>query len=127
MSPRARAAFTFGCLFLVLFPLAASSQNGSDIDQLALAQIAARPPRQAPAAPRERAKPRPKKIARRELPPLPVAAPTPPTEAAPKAQGLVAAVTLADMGFVNGLHFANLGGHRELYVPLPPPTPPSAI
>ncbi len=37
----------------------------------------------------------------------------------PKPAGLVAAVTLADIGFVNGVRFANLGGHRELFVPLP--------
>ena len=36
-----------------------------------------------------------------------------------KPSGLLAAVTLADIGFVNGLRFGNLGGHHELYVPLP--------
>ena len=33
--------------------------------------------------------------------------------------GPLAEVTLADIGFVNGVRFANLGGHRELFVPLP--------
>src|ERR1700728_4079906 len=33
--------------------------------------------------------------------------------------GLFAAVTLADVVFANGLRFANLGGHRELFLPLP--------
>jgi hypothetical protein len=33
--------------------------------------------------------------------------------------GPLAAITLADIGFVNGVRFANLGGHRELFVPLP--------
>ena len=32
---------------------------------------------------------------------------------------LVATVTLADIGFVNGFRFANLGGRREVFVPLP--------
>jgi hypothetical protein len=32
---------------------------------------------------------------------------------------LLSAVTLADIGFVNGLRFANLGGRRELFVPMP--------
>ena len=32
---------------------------------------------------------------------------------------LIAAVTLADIGFVDGFRFANLGGRRELFVPLP--------
>jgi cellulose synthase operon protein B len=64
------------------------------------------------------------------LPPLPPAshraqgAQTAATEQVPLAAaaqptGLVAAVTLADIGFVNGVHFANLGGHHELFVPLP--------
>ena len=39
--------------------------------------------------------------------------------AAPRSGGLLAEVTLADIGFVNGLRFANLGGHHELFVPLP--------
>ena len=38
---------------------------------------------------------------------------------APHSAGPLAEVTLADIGFVNGLRFANLGGHRELFVPLP--------
>ena len=46
---------------------------------------------------------------------MPVAAPA--TAAEPTR--LIAAVTLADIGFVNGLRFANLGGHHELFVPLP--------
>jgi cellulose synthase operon protein B len=33
--------------------------------------------------------------------------------------GPLAAITLSDIGFVNGVRFANLGGHRELFVPLP--------
>jgi hypothetical protein len=33
--------------------------------------------------------------------------------------GLIASITLADIGFVNGLRFANLGGHHDLFVPLP--------
>jgi hypothetical protein len=39
--------------------------------------------------------------------------------APPHAKGLVSAVTLADIGFLDGLRFANLGGRRELFVPLP--------
>jgi hypothetical protein len=46
----------------------------------------------------------------------PVAAPA----AAPVAPGdVLGAVTLADIGFVNGVHLANLGGYRDLFVPLP--------
>jgi hypothetical protein len=32
---------------------------------------------------------------------------------------LIAAITLADIGFINGFRFANLGGRREVFVPLP--------
>jgi hypothetical protein len=46
---------------------------------------------------------------------VPLAAPA----AAAQPTGLVAAVTLADIGFINGVRFANLGGHHELFVPLP--------
>ncbi len=38
---------------------------------------------------------------------------------APPPTDPLAEVTLADIGFINGLRFANLGGHRELFVPLP--------
>lgn len=47
------------------------------------------------------------------MPPAAMPAPAPPPS------GPLAEVTLADIGFVNGLRFANLGGHRELFVPLP--------
>jgi len=51
-------------------------------------------------------------VAAPPLPPL-----SPPAESRPGDP--VAEVTLADIGFGNGLRFANLGGHRELFVPLP--------
>ncbi|HUZ31913.1 MAG TPA: hypothetical protein VMV19_07395 [Xanthobacteraceae bacterium] len=38
---------------------------------------------------------------------------------APRSSELTSAVTLADIGFVNGLRLSNLGGHQELFVPLP--------
>src|SRR6185312_10805012 len=38
----------------------------------------------------------------------------------PKPSGsLVAGITLADIGFVSGLRFSNLGGRREIFLPLP--------
>jgi len=54
----------------------------------------------------------------------PVAAPAPVVEpiataAEPGPSAPLAAVTLVDIGLVNGLRFANLGGHREVFVPLP--------
>jgi hypothetical protein len=49
---------------------------------------------------------------------LPVAVAEPLAPAA-RASALLAEVTLADIGFVNGLRLSNLGGHREVFVPLP--------
>jgi len=37
----------------------------------------------------------------------------------PRPGGILSAVTLADIGYVEGLRFANLGGRRELFVPMP--------
>lgn len=45
-------------------------------------------------------------------------APTP-APVAPRPNLLVATVTLADVGFKNGVRFANLGGRREIFIPLP--------
>jgi hypothetical protein len=45
--------------------------------------------------------------------------PPPAAAAAVRASGLVSSIKLADIGFVNGVRFANLGGHRDLFVPLP--------
>jgi hypothetical protein len=45
--------------------------------------------------------------------------PAPGASAAVRATGLLSAITLADVGFVNGIRFANLGGRRELFLPLP--------
>jgi len=40
---------------------------------------------------------------------------------APAPSGLIAEVTLGDIGFVNGLRFSNLGGRRDIFVPVPTP------
>jgi cellulose synthase operon protein B len=45
--------------------------------------------------------------------------PAPGASPAVRATGLLSAITLADVGFVNGIRFANLGGRRELFLPLP--------
>jgi hypothetical protein len=51
--------------------------------------------------------------------PLPAAIEAPPVAAPGRVTGLISAITLADIGFINGVRFANLGGHSELFVPLP--------
>jgi len=49
-----------------------------------------------------------------------VVAPTPSAlTAQPRPTGLLSAVTLGDIGFLTGLRFANLGGRREIFVPVP--------
>jgi hypothetical protein len=45
----------------------------------------------------------------------PVSAPPP----RPRVGGVLAAITLADIGFGSGLRFSNLGGRHEIYLPLP--------
>jgi hypothetical protein len=58
--------------------------------------------------------PRPKAVA------APVSSATlVPTVPAPSA--VIAEVTLGDIGFVNGLRFSNLGGRRDIFVPVPTP------
>jgi hypothetical protein len=64
-----------------------------------------------------------------QLPPTPhraaasrtqtIAAAVEPAAPAVRPGELVAEVTLADIGFINGLRLSNLGGHKELFVPLP--------
>lgn len=47
-------------------------------------------------------------------------APVPPRSPAPeRTVGLLSTVTIADVGFLTGLRFANLGGRREIFVPVP--------
>ena len=42
-----------------------------------------------------------------------------PAPAVPTPSGVIAEITLADIGFVNGLRFSNLGGRHDIFVPLP--------
>ena len=50
----------------------------------------------------------------------PAPVPVPPSAPAPaRATGLLSTVTIADVGFLTGLRFANLGGRREIFVPVP--------
>lgn len=49
----------------------------------------------------------------------PAVAPATPAQPAPQSKMMVTTVSLADIGFKNGIRFANLGGRREIFVPLP--------
>lgn len=53
-------------------------------------------------------------------PPRSVAQVQVPQQAAvPRSNLIVAGVTLADIGYKNGIRFANLGGRREIFIPVP--------
>jgi cellulose synthase operon protein B len=75
------------------------------------------------------AEPRPKARPQTEVAPLPTlptktatTAPQPdaaPAVTAPRFGNLTTSVALADIGFANGFRFANLGGRREVFVPVP--------
>ena len=116
MTQSTRVRFLLGSA-LLLIPLQAHSQDQSTA--LRPTPITPRRPLTVaavhPAAAVKRAKLVRHVAAPQPAPVVTAAAVAPP----PKPAGLVAAVTLADIGFVNGLHFANLGGHRELYMPIP--------
>jgi hypothetical protein len=58
------------------------------------------------------------KVAPAAAAPAPVVAAAPATAPA-QSGGLLSTVTLADIGFFAGLRFANLGGRRDVFVPLP--------
>ena len=118
-----RALFVLG-LAVVLPPLAlvttarsesplllsAAAQSPSAAAFSATAPALSRPPLQRPAQP-----PRSKTAVAVATPAIPAAL----VATAPASSGLIAAITLADIGFVNGLRFANLGGRREIFVPVP--------
>jgi hypothetical protein len=55
----------------------------------------------------------------RTLAAVPVIASPVPAAPEPAPSGVSAAVTLADVGYVNGLRFSNLGGRHDIFMPLP--------
>jgi len=124
-----RSVFGFGLspmlLPLLLFPLAALAEVQDPVGTVGSVQPQVRP---LPA----QTEPPPQAQAQAQLPPvaphrvklqrgaLPAAAVVvEPDARAVRPGNVVADVTLADIGFVNGLRLSNLGGHQELFVPLP--------
>jgi hypothetical protein len=93
--------------FFALILTSIATHSEAQTPTLVLA--AAQPPVPLPPLPPTSYKPKTSHPAEPALPALPAA----------RAGGLLAEVTLADIGFVNGLRLSNLGGHRELFVPLP--------
>jgi cellulose synthase operon protein B len=90
-----RISFVLSCaiaLLAMVLPLAAQSQSPLPLPRPV---HASRPVASAPAAI------------------LPAPVPTAPPS------GLIADVTLGDIGFVNGLRFSNLGGRHDIFMPLP--------
>src|SRR3984885_3126425 len=118
MTPYMRASIVFGCALVLLpvVPLAGRSQTSilpnapppiSHPPQAA--QSAAIEPR----APNKARAPQPVVVSSK------VTALAPAAAAAPQSSGLIADVTLGDIGFTNGLRFSNLGGRHDIFVPLP--------
>ena len=56
---------------------------------------------------------------RLQTPPAVAAAPAAAPATPPRASGLLSTVTLGDIGFLTGLRFANLGGFRDIFIPVP--------
>src|SRR5450755_3739941 len=50
----------------------------------------------------------------------PTAHPAPSTGTLSRAGSFISTLTFAGLGFPDGVRFANLGGRREIFVPLPP-------
>ena len=105
--------WSFFVLVFALGPIAAHAQSQPPIQQ----QSPSPPPvtliRSQSAPP---ALHRPATAWARHVAAAPVAAAAEP--AAPRGS-VLAEITLADIGFTNGLRFANLGGHNDLFVPMP--------
>ena len=110
MTYSARVACLLG-IALTLLPIAAQAQALTTQALSTQALTARAPSAPAPAPLRPVNPPR--------TPGLQSAAIEPSPGTAVRATGLLAAITLADIGFGNGVRFANLGGHRDLFVPLP--------
>ena len=109
---------------LMLLPVAAQAQTQTQTQ----AALEDQPPIQAETRPR--ARPHAERLVRlRSRPPLSrrAAPPPPPLVAAEAAAAapvvpagsLMTEVTLADIGYVNGVRLANLGGHSDVFMPLP--------
>jgi len=108
-----RACF-FVILTVWLIPNAGFAQSLSLTKPQPL--VTAPPPAPAPAFIRQPAVHRPQtRLVHAGTPPITDAAPPP----ALRPNGVLAVITLADIGFIDGLRLANLGGHRDLFVPLP--------
>jgi len=112
-----RASIVFGCA-LVLLPVAGRSQTS--ILPNSLPPPTPHQPQAAqstpidPRAPNNVHSPRPVLVSSKATATAPAIAAT-----APQSSGLIAEVTLGDIGFINGLRFSNLGGRRDIFVPLP--------
>ena len=116
---RAMTLFVRSCVAVVLAAVALSGAAPAQTPP----PLQTQPAPQAMAASQAQA-PTPTHAARAKIVHHGVAAATPAAviEMAPSAArpgGLIAEITIADIGFVDGVRLANLGGHNDLYVPLP--------
>jgi len=118
MTPHARASLPFGMALALLqtLPFAPAQSQPWTPEQ--------RPPqwsRSVTGVPPAQAESRPAhpRLPSRSSAAAPASQAEMPTVSKPRTNGPVAEISLGDIGFVNGIHFANLGGHRELFIPLP--------
>src|ERR1700722_16688632 len=117
MTPYMRASIVFGSALVLLpvVPLAGHSQT-SIVPNPPLPPISHQPQSAAiePRVPNKTRAPQPVVISSKVTTLAPATA-----AAAPQSSGLIADVTLGDIGFTNGLRFSNLGGRHDIFVPLP--------
>jgi cellulose synthase operon protein B len=117
MTPYMRASIVFGSALVLLpvVPLAGHSQT-SIVPNPPLPPISHQPQSAAiePRVPNKTRAPQPVVVSSKVTALAPATA-----AAAPQSSGLIADVTLGDIGFTNGLRFSNLGGRHDIFVPLP--------
>jgi hypothetical protein len=110
-------AWFFSVFVLALLPVAAYAQAPQQIAQQPQSPPTAPTPAQTRAPASAPVLHRPITRVVHQPAPTPVVAEAAPVAARPS--GVLAEITLADTGFINGVRLANLGGRQDLFVPLP--------
>jgi cellulose synthase operon protein B len=117
MTSHMRVSIVFGCalaLLPVMLPLAGQAQTTIKPNSPRPTLPHSHPAKSVAVEPRAVRALLPVTVAPVATSPVPAVAAT-----APQSSGLIAEVTLGDIGFVNGLRFSNLGGRHDIFVPLP--------
>jgi hypothetical protein len=118
-----RILFAVGLTLAATLEVSAQTQIRDDQAQTSAPETPAQAPvREASAQTKaQHISSRPKQAAATKVAHIPVPAnpPPAPATAAMEPAGLLSTVTLGDIGFLSGLRFANLGGGRDIFVPVP--------